>query len=90
MILAAELAQRSQGLKPLLLTRKMEISWACGSGPWPSGLVRAFREVLVRRLGPGPFCQVRVRGCGEFGEDTHTSTRMPSFGSPANGFQERT
>ena len=20
-----------------LLTRKMEISWACGSGPWPSG-----------------------------------------------------
>jgi hypothetical protein len=24
-----------------LLTRKMEISWACGSGPWPSGPVRA-------------------------------------------------
>ena len=23
------------------LTRKMEISWACGSGPWPSGPVRA-------------------------------------------------
>jgi len=21
----------------------MEISWACGSGPWPSGLVRALR-----------------------------------------------
>ena len=26
-----------------LLTRKMEISWACGGGPWRSGLVRACR-----------------------------------------------
>jgi hypothetical protein len=29
-----------QGRVPNHLTRKMEISWACGSGPWPSGPVR--------------------------------------------------
>ena len=37
------------------LTRKMEISWACGSGPWPSGPVRA----CGRRYGSGGL----GRGC---------------------------
>ena len=45
-------------------TRKMEISWACGSGPWPSG-PGSVRAVWVRRPGPGLFRPGRVRGCGK-------------------------
>jgi thioredoxin reductase (NADPH) len=76
--LAAAVYGASEGLSTLVLepeaiggqagtsslTRKMEISWACGSGPWPSGPVRACGAVWVRRPGPGLFRLGRVRGCG--------------------------
>jgi hypothetical protein len=48
-----------------LLTRKMEISLACGRGPWPSGPVRVCGAVWVRRLGPGLLCRGRVRDAAE-------------------------
>jgi len=36
------------------LTRKMDLSWARGSGPWSSGLVRVCESgVAGRRADPG-------------------------------------
>jgi hypothetical protein len=52
--------------QPNLLTRKMEISWACGSGPWPSGVGQG----LLERYGSGGLgrvCSVRV-GFGDAAE----------------------
>jgi hypothetical protein len=57
-------SNRSATRSPSLLTRKMEISWARGSGPWPSAPVRACGGVWVRRPGPALFRLGPVRGCG--------------------------
>ena len=46
------------------LTRKMEISWACGSGPWPSGPVRVCGGGMGQAAWAGLFRLGRVRGCG--------------------------
>jgi hypothetical protein len=39
---------------PNLLTRKMEISWARGSGPWPSAPVRACEGGVGQAAWAGP------------------------------------
>src|SRR5215475_14631018 len=49
---------------PSLLTRKMELSWACGSGPWPWGAVRAVGMGQAARVSvawPGPGSGWRQR-----------------------------